>query len=127
MLLEWQPSVVLTALLLRQWHAKYHPDSGPLHLENADDLEQLLGDEIRREYPYFTWNGIHHSLMRRRQPVLLGIQSVRPWLDKYAPRRITRKRTAPRIWGTAGQPSSKRPDVSAPLAEQTWAAFIRTA
>ena len=27
-LLESQPSVVLTAVLLRQWHAKYHPDSG---------------------------------------------------------------------------------------------------
>ena len=51
LLSESQPPVLVAALLLRQSHAEYHPASGPLHIGNADVLEQYLGDEIRREYP----------------------------------------------------------------------------
>ena len=33
---ESQPPVVVSALLLRQWYVKYHPDGGPLRFENCE-------------------------------------------------------------------------------------------
>ena len=42
---EGQPPVYLAdPFLLRQWYAKYHPDSGPLRISSADELESLLGE-----------------------------------------------------------------------------------
>ena len=39
--------VNVSALMLRQWYTKYHPDSGPLRYETADDLEEALGKHLR--------------------------------------------------------------------------------
>ena len=38
-------------LLLRQWYMKYHPDSGPLRISNANEPESLLGDDLRTHVP----------------------------------------------------------------------------
>ena len=49
---ERQGSVYLTEpLLLRQWYMKYHPDSGPLRISNANEPESLLGDDLRTHVP----------------------------------------------------------------------------
>ena len=109
---ESQPPVVVAPLLLRQWYAKYHPDSGPLQIHSAVELEQYLGDDIRREYPYFHSRALHAALERRRRPVLLSRRVAETWLDKYAPRRITYKRSGSTVWGTAGDPLAKRARVS---------------
>ena len=46
---EGQPSVYLAEpFLLRQWYAKYHPDSGPLRISSANELESLLGEDLRK-------------------------------------------------------------------------------
>ena len=37
-------------LLLRQWHRKHHPDSGPIKVDTAEYLEEILGDEMRESY-----------------------------------------------------------------------------
>ena len=126
-LLESQPSVVVTPLLLRQWYAKYHDDSGPLEIANAVELEQYLGDDIRREYPYFTYRALHGVLQRRRRPVLLSRQVVETWLDKYAPRRIIRKQSAAAVWGTAGEPPAKCAKVSAAMVELVGATALEDA
>ena len=48
---EGQPSVYLAdPFLLRQWYAKYHPDSGPLRISSAVELESLLGEDLRLHY-----------------------------------------------------------------------------
>ena len=45
---EGQPAVYLAEpFLLRQWYAKYHPDSGPLRISSAAELESLLGEDLR--------------------------------------------------------------------------------
>ena len=109
---ESQPPVVVAPLLLRQWYAKYHQDSGPLAIHSAVDLELYLGDDIRREYPYYRTWALHGALGRRRRPVLLSRQVAETWIEKYAPRRITYKRSGSTVWGTAGDPLAKRSKVS---------------
>lgn len=39
-LAESQPPVRVSGLVLRQWHCKFHPDSGPLSYATADALEE---------------------------------------------------------------------------------------
>ena len=53
-LAEGQPPVFVKAQLLRQWFVKYHPDSGPHSIANADALEELMGDEMREQYADIT-------------------------------------------------------------------------
>ena len=112
---------------MRQWYAKYHQDSGPLEIANAVEVEQYLGDDIRREYPYFTYRALHGVLQKRRRPVLLSRQVVETWLDKYAPRRIIRKQSAAAVWGTAGEPSAKCAKVSAAAVQLVGAAAVEDA
>ena len=52
-LAEGQPPVSVAALTLRQWYTRYHPGSGPLKYSGAKELEDALGDELRREYDGF--------------------------------------------------------------------------
>ena len=53
---EGQPPVYLAEpFLLRQWYAKYHPDSGPLRISSADELESLLGEDLRTYYGDLKW------------------------------------------------------------------------
>ena len=37
-LLEGQPSVQVSSMLLRQWHARCHPASGPLEIHSVEEL-----------------------------------------------------------------------------------------
>ena len=90
-------------------------------------MEQYLGDDIRREYPYLKSWLLHGVLTRRRRPVLLDHRVVRTWLEKYAPRRIIEKRKAAVVWGTAGDSSAKRATVSGPLVPLSGASALEDA
>ena len=49
-LVEGQPPVaVASALLLRQWYAKYHPASGPVTIEDAQELDGAVWQGAVRE------------------------------------------------------------------------------
>ena len=122
-----EPPTAVDPLLLRQWYAKYHPDAGPLHIGDAVELEQYLGDDIRREYPYYNSWALHSVLERRRRPVLLTEWTARMWISKYAPRRITSKRSGATVWGTGCEPAAKRARVSGDVATLHGAADIEAA
>ena len=68
------------------------------------ELEHYLGDEIRQEYPYFTYRELHGALGKRLRAVLLHRRVVETWLEKYAPRRIIRKQSAVGVWERLGYP-----------------------
>ena len=36
----------MEGLVLRQWHAKYHPDAGPLRIRSAAELEEALDGDL---------------------------------------------------------------------------------
>ena len=124
---ESSPPAVVDPLLLRQWYAKYHSDAGPLQIGNAVELEQYLGDDIRREYPYYHSWALHTVLAKRRRAVLLSERVARTWLEKYAPRRITSKRSGATVWGTGCEPAAKRARVSGDAATLSGAAEIEAA
>ena len=47
-LAEGLPSVLVqSARVLREWFAKYHPEAGPEHYANAEELEEAYGSELR--------------------------------------------------------------------------------
>ena len=57
---EGQPPVYLAEpFLLRQWYAKYHPDSGPLRISSANELESLLGEDLRTYYGDLNYWALH--------------------------------------------------------------------
>ena len=47
---EHVPPVRVSSVLLAQWYTKYHPGSGPLHIEDAQQLEEHMGDSMRQLY-----------------------------------------------------------------------------
>ena len=49
-LLERQPPVRVSALVLRQWYSECHADSGSLTYDSADALEHAMGDQLRGQY-----------------------------------------------------------------------------
>ena len=49
-LAESQPPPQVSALILRQWFTKLHPDSGALSYDTAEALEEALGDVLRSIY-----------------------------------------------------------------------------
>ena len=65
---EGQPPVYLAEpFLLRQWYAKYHPDSGPLRISSADELELLLGGDLREYYGDLNDRALHTALGQRAE------------------------------------------------------------
>ena len=67
---EGQPAVYLAEpFLLRQWYVKYHPDSGPLRISSADELELLLGEDLRTHYADLNYWALHTALQQRAKPV----------------------------------------------------------
>jgi len=92
---EGQPPVYLAEpFLLRQWYAKYHPDSGPLRISSADELESLLGEDLRTYYSDLNYWAIHTALRQRVKPVLLDHRVVRTWIQQNRPVGLWRKRPA---------------------------------
>jgi hypothetical protein len=64
---ESQPPHRVSATILRQWYTKYHPDSGPLRYDTAEQLEQSLGDHLRAVY-----GGFRYKVLRSVPPVLVS-------------------------------------------------------
>ena len=92
---EGQPPVYLAEpFLLRQWYAKYHPDSGPLRISSADELESLLGEDLRTYYGDLKAWALHTALRQRVKPVLLDRQVIRTWIQQHRPEAVSRKRPA---------------------------------
>ena len=83
--------------MLRQWYAKYHPDSGPLRIASAAELEVLLGDDLRTYYGDLKDRSLHTALRQRIKPVLLDRQIVRTWIEQHRPEAVSRKRPAAAI------------------------------
>ena len=78
---EGQPAVYLAEpFLLRQWYAKYHPDSGPLRISNADELESLLGEDLRKYYGHLKDYALHTALQQRVKAVLLSSRVIATWI-----------------------------------------------
>ena len=63
---EGQPPVYLAEpFLLRQWYAKYHPDSGPLRISSAHELESLLGEDLKMYHSDLKYWALHTALRQR--------------------------------------------------------------
>ena len=84
LLLEGQPAVRVSGLLLRQWYAMYHPASAPLRFDTADALEEGMGDELRAQYAGLKCWALATVLCQRRKAVEVSHQVCRSWLEKYA-------------------------------------------
>ena len=82
-LAEGQPPVFVTATLLRQWYARFHPASGPIRIEDAEELERYVGEEIRRVYAGMDRRALQTALSRRLKPVFVGQRTLRTWTEKY--------------------------------------------
>ena len=74
-----QPPVSVTALTLRQWYIKYHPDSGPLQYQSAKEIEDDIGDEMRSEIALW----VKKALSQRHKAVLVSERSCKTWLARY--------------------------------------------
>jgi len=81
---EGQPAVLVNYLTLRQWYTKYHPDSGPVRIETAEALEEVLGAELRTTYAGLKKDALSATLGKRRKPVLVSIKVCKGWLERYA-------------------------------------------
>ena len=84
MLLESQPPVRVSGLVLRQWYTKYHPDSGPAECETAAALEEAMGESLRSQYAGLGYKALCKALGQRRKVVMASEQVCRTWLDQYA-------------------------------------------
>ena len=84
LLLEGQPAVRVSALVLRQWYAQYHPASAPLRFVTADALEEGMGDELRAKYAGLKDRALVTALSQRRKAVDVSRQVCVSWLEKYA-------------------------------------------
>ena len=82
-LLEQQPRVRVSSLLLRRWYAEYHPASGPVTYSTADELETGMGDVLREQYPGLRCKQLRTALGRRRKVVLISLQVSRNWVRGY--------------------------------------------
>ena len=82
-LAETQPSVHVSAMLLRQWYTKYHPSSGPLRFESAEALDAAMGDELRCHYADLNYRKLVSALGQRRKVVIISQRVARSWIEKF--------------------------------------------
>ena len=82
-LLERQPPVRVSGLVLRQWYSKYHPDSGSLRYDSADALEQAMGDDLRRDYAGLGYKALRTALGKRRKVIEVSRMACQTWVAKY--------------------------------------------
>ena len=84
MLLESQPPVRVSGLVLRQWYTKYHPDSGPIRFQTAAALEEGMGESLRSQYAGLGYKALCKALGQRRKVVEASEKVCRTWVDQYA-------------------------------------------
>ena len=82
-LLERQPPVRVSGLVLRQWYSKYHPDSGSLRYDSADALEQAMGDDLRRDYAGLGYKALRTALGKRRKVIEVSRKVCQTWVTQY--------------------------------------------
>ena len=97
LLLESQPAVRVSALVLRQWYAQYHPASGSLRFATADALEEGMGDELRARYAGLKHRALATALSQRRKVVDVSRTVCSVWLEKYAAAEKGRPGKRPRL------------------------------
>ena len=83
LLREQQPPVRVSALVLRQWYAKYHPDSDPLRYDSVAELEDGMGDALRRDYAGLRYKALRTALGKRRKVVLVPQKVCQSWVAQY--------------------------------------------
>lgn len=111
---EGDPAFVVSSLLLRQWYARWHPQSGPLRYDTAEGLEAGLGAELRQQYPGFQYRRLQTVLGQRIKAVLVSERTCRTWVQHFgapAPR-MPLKRPAGSVFRRPAA-AAKRPRVSA--------------
>ena len=80
LLREQQPPVRVSSLVLRQWYAKYHPDSVPLRYDSVAELEDGMGDALRRDYAGLRYKALRTALGKRRKVVLVPQKVCQTWV-----------------------------------------------
>ena len=93
-LAEGQPSVCVSAGLLLSWHERYHPDSGPLHVDSVADLDAVLGQEGRAAYSGLKPWALGRAQFLRLRPIAAYPQVCCDWLKKHVPSARVLKRPA---------------------------------
>ena len=83
LLREQQPPVRVSALVLRQWYAKYHPDSGSLRYDSVAELEDGMGDALRRDYAGLRYGALRTALGKRRKVVLVPRDVCQVWVAHH--------------------------------------------
>ena len=83
LLREQQPPVRVSSLVLRQWYAKYHPDSEPVRYDSVAELEDGMGDALRRDYAGLRYGALRTALGKRRKVVLVSKKVCQSWVAKY--------------------------------------------
>ena len=83
LLREQQPPVRVSSLVLRQWYAKYHPDSEPVRYDSVAELEDGMGDALRRDYAGLRYGALRTALGKRRKVVLVSQKVCKSWVAQY--------------------------------------------
>ena len=94
---------------------KYHHESGPLHYDTAESLEEALGDELRQKYEDLSSRSLVSALSMRRKAVIVSRKAVRTWLELYRGQEAEPSRVRKRPAGIAV--ARKRPASAAQLPE----------
>ena len=83
LLREQQPPVRVSSLVLRQWYAKYHPDSDPLRYDSVAELEDGMGDALRRDYAGVGYRALRTALGKRRKVILVSLDVCKQWVAHH--------------------------------------------
>ena len=106
---ESQPPVVVSGLLLRQWYMKYHPDSGPLRYDTAQELEDAMGERMRDVYDGLGSRALQGALSKARKVVLVTHQVVRGWCDRFSRMAVCRRPAGKHVLKRPAAGCMKRP------------------
>ena len=98
---EREPFAVVTARVLQQWYSKYHPDSPAPRYLTVEDLEEAMGDDLRRDYAGLRYKKLKAALGKRRRVVEVSEDVCKRWIQKYSA-------AAPEPVAAAGAASSSR-------------------
>ena len=96
-LLEGQPSVEVSSMLLRQWYERYHPARGPLQIQSVEELEVAVGYDLRNAYAGMGPWALCAALRRRTKAILVDRTVVLQWQRRYPSEPTVRRRPASRV------------------------------